>query len=118
MSYPWTRVPKDAPPLDSWQLRLLPVADRFMALMWSRPGGLSLRTTWVTPATIWLGLAVVVVLGLPGFGGIGYGIATRQLLLAFGGLVAAALGVGGGTVAVYGIRQRLLFRARDHQHAA
>jgi hypothetical protein len=118
MSYPWTRVPKDAPPLDSWQLRLLPIADRFMALMWSRPGGLSLRTTWVTPATIWLGLAVAVVLGLPGLGVIGYGIATRQLLLALGGLVAAALGVGGGTVAVYGIRQRLLFRARDRHLAA
>ncbi len=108
ISYPWTRVPKDVPPLDPWQLRLLPVADRFMALMWSRPGGLSLRTTWVTPATIWLALAVVVALGIPGLGAIAYGIATRQVLLAFGGLIAAALGAGGGTVAVYGIRQRLL----------
>ena len=89
-----------------------------MALMWSRPGGLSLRTTWVTPATIWLGLAVVVTLGLPGLGAIAYGIATRQVLLAFGGLIAAAVGTGGGTVAVYGIRQRLLFRARDQQAAA
>jgi hypothetical protein len=96
------------PPLDPWQLRLLPVADRFMALMWSRPGGLSLRTTWVTPATIWLGLAVVVALGLPGLGAIAYGIFSRQLLLGFGGLMAAALGAGGGTVALYGIRQRLL----------
>jgi len=108
ISYPWTRVPKDVPPLDPWQLRLLPVADRFMALMWSRPGGLSLRTTWVTPATIWLAVAVVVALGIPGLGAIAYGIATRQVLLAFGGLIAAALGAGGGTVAVYGIRQRLL----------
>jgi hypothetical protein len=97
---------------------LLPAADRFMALMWSRPGGLSLRTTWVTPATIWLGLAVVVTLGLPGLGAIAYGITTRQLLLAFGGLIATALGAGGGTVALYGIRQRLLFRARDQHHAA
>jgi hypothetical protein len=87
---------------------LLPAADRFMALMWSRPGGLSLRTTWVTPATIWLGLAVVVALGLPGLGAVAYGIATRQVLFAFGGVIAAALGAGGGTVAVYGIRQRLL----------
>ena len=118
ISYPWTRVPKDAPPLDAWQLRLLPVADRFMALMWSRPGGLSLRTTWVTPATIWLGLAVVVTLGLPGLGAAAYGIATRQVLLALGGLLAIALGAGGGTVALYGIRQRLLIRARDQHHAA
>jgi len=79
-----------------------------MALMWSRPGGLSLRTTWVTPATIWLGLALVVAVGLPGLGVIAYGIGTRQVLVAFGGLLAAALGAGGGTVAVYGIRQRLL----------
>ncbi|MDQ6713742.1 MAG: hypothetical protein M3Z28_11225 [Candidatus Dormibacteraeota bacterium] len=108
MSYPWTRVPKDVPPLDPWQLRLLPVADRFMALMWSRPGGLSLRTTWVTPATIGLGLAVVVALALPGLGVMAYGILTGQVLFAFGGLIAAALGAGGGTVAVYGIRQRIL----------
>jgi hypothetical protein len=106
------------PPLDPWQLRLLPVADRFMALMWSRPGGLSLRTAWVTPATIWLGLAVVVALGVPGLGAIAYGIFSRQYLLAFGGLIAVALGAGGGMVAVYGIRQRLLLRARGRQRAA
>lgn len=88
-----------------------------MALMWSRPGGLSLRTTWVTPATIGLGVAVVVALGLPGLGAIAYGIGARQLLFVFGGLIAAALSTGGGIVAVYGIRQRLLFRARGHQHA-
>ena len=108
ISYPWTRVPKSVPPLDPWQLRLLPLADRFMALMWSRPGGLSLRTTWVTPATIGLSLAVVAVLGLPGVGVLAYGIMTGQVLLALGGLIAAALGAGGGTVALYGIRQRLL----------
>ena len=79
-----------------------------MGLMWSRPGGLSLRTTWVTPATIWLGLALVAALGLPGLGAVVYGVASQQLLLALGGLVAAALGGGGGTVALYGIRQRLL----------
>jgi hypothetical protein len=79
-----------------------------MALMWSRPGGLSMRTTWVTPATIGLGLAVVVVLGLPGVGVLAYGMMTGQVLLALGGFVAAVLGTGGGTVAVYGIRQRLL----------
>ena len=89
-----------------------------MALMWSRPGGLSLRTTWVTPATIGLGLAVLVTLGLPGLGAIAYGIVTRQVLLAFGGLMAASIGAGGGTVATYGIRQRLLVRARDRQQAA
>jgi hypothetical protein len=108
VSYPWTRVPKDAPPLDTWQLRLLPLADLFMGLMWSRPGGLSLRTTWVTPATLGLAVAVVLVIGLPGLGAIAYGIANRQLLALLGGLVAVALGAGAAAVALYGIRQRRL----------
>ena len=94
--------------MDAWQLRLLPVADRFMALMWSRPGGLSLRNTWVTPATIWLTVAVVMVLGLPGLAALSYGIASRQILFAVGGLIAGALGAGAATVAAYGIRQRRL----------
>ena len=108
MSYPWTRVPKDAPPLDAWQLRLLPVADLFMGLMWSRPGGLSLRTTWVTPATLGLAVAVILVVGLPGLGAAVYGIANRQLLVAVGGLIATALGIGAAAVSLYGIRQRRL----------
>jgi hypothetical protein len=86
-----------------------------MAVMWSRPGGLSLRTTWVTPATIWLAAAVIVALGLPGLGALLYGIASRQVLLAVGGLVAAMLGTGAAAVAVYGVRQRRLLRARDRQ---
>jgi hypothetical protein len=108
VSYPWTRVPNDAPPLDAWQLRLLPVADLFMGLMWSRPGGLSLRTTWVTPATLALAAAVVLFAGLGGLGGIAYGVANRQVLLVLGGLIALALGVGAATVALYGVRQRIL----------
>jgi hypothetical protein len=108
VSYPWTRVPKDAPPLDNLQLRLLPLADLFMGLMWSRPGGLSLRTTWVTPATLALAAAVVLLAGLGGLGGIAYGVANRQVLLVVGGLIAAALGIGAGAVALYGIRQRSL----------
>ncbi len=108
MSYPWTRVPKQAPPLDAWQLRLLPLADLFMGLMWSRPGGLSLRTTWVTPATLGLAAAVIVAVGLPGLGVIAYGIAYRQLLVVLGGLIALALGAGAASVALYGVRQRRL----------
>jgi hypothetical protein len=113
VSYPWTRAPKDAPPLDTWQLRLLPLADLFMGLMWSRPGGLSLRTTWVTPATLGLAVIVILVVGLPGLAAIAYGIVNRQLLVVLGGLVAAALGVGAATVALYGIRQRRLPPAAD-----
>ena len=110
-------MPKEAPPIDEWQLRLLPVADRFMALMWSRPGGLSLRTTWVTPATIGLAAAVIVALGLPGLGAIAYGIATRQVLLTAGGFIAVILGAGAAAVALYGVRQRRLRRRRTSQHA-
>jgi hypothetical protein len=79
-----------------------------MGLMWSRPGGLSLRTTWVTPATLGLALAVILVVGLPGLGAIVYGIVNRHLLAGVGGLVAAALGIGAAAVALYGIRQRRL----------
>jgi hypothetical protein len=114
MSYPWTRVPKETPPLDAWQLRLLPMADLFMGLMWSRPGGLSLRTTWVTPATLWLAVAVILAVGLPGLGAIAYGIANRQVLVVFGALIAVALGAGAATVALYGIRQRRLSASSRH----
>jgi len=111
VSYPWTRVPKDLPPLDPAQERLLPLADFFMGLMWSRPGGLSLRTTWVTPATLWLSSGVVALVGLPGLGAIAYGIGTGQVLVLLAGLLAAALGTGAGAVAIYGVRQRRLVRA-------
>jgi hypothetical protein len=92
-------------------MRLRPLADLFMGLMWSRPGGLSLRTTWVTPATIWLGIAIVVGIGLPGFVAVGIGAISANLLLVAAGLLALALSLGSGIVAVYGIRQRLLQRA-------
>ena len=111
MSYPWTRVPKEPPPLDPVQVRLLPLADLFMGVMWSRPGGLSLRTTWVTPATLGLSWGVVLLVGLPGFGAIAYGIGTGQLLILFAGLIAIALGTGAAAVAIYGIRQRRLARS-------
>jgi len=113
MAYPWTRVPEGTPPLDRMQLRLLPVANLFMGVMWSRPGGLSLRATWVTPATIWLGIAAIALLGFPGVGAIGYGLTTGQILYVAAGLLAIALAGGAGTVALYGIRQRILAAARQ-----
>jgi hypothetical protein len=110
MSHPWTRVPAGDPPLDRLQLRLLPVADLFMAFMWSRPGGLSLRTTWVTPATIALSVAVVPLVGLPGVAVLAYGLTTGRILFMVGGLIALALTAGAATTAVYGVRQRRLTR--------
>ncbi len=110
MANRFTRVPVTAPPLDRTQLRLLPVADTVMAIIWSRPGGLSLRTTWVTPATIWLCVPVSVLAGLLGIATTGYGLLSAQTVPILAGVAAVILAVGTGTVAVYGIRQRLLAR--------
>ena len=67
-----------------------------------------MRTTWVTPATLGLALAVILMVGLPGVGAIAYGIANHQLLVLVGGLVGTGLGIGAAAVALYGIRQRRL----------
>jgi hypothetical protein len=51
----FTAVPqRPAPALSSRMSPVVAVGDLFMALMLSRPGGLSLRNAWVTPATLWL----------------------------------------------------------------
>ncbi|HEY0492822.1 MAG TPA: hypothetical protein VGD57_05080 [Candidatus Dormibacteraeota bacterium] len=103
-----TRVPAGSPPLDATQMRLLPVADVVMLLMFSRPGGLSLRNTWVTPATIWLCSAVSATALVLGLAACSYGLGTGYLLPLVGGLVALIGATGCASVAVYGARQRLL----------
>jgi hypothetical protein len=51
----FTAVPqRPAPELSNRMTPVVAVGDLFMALMLSRPGGLSLRNSWVTPATLWL----------------------------------------------------------------
>jgi hypothetical protein len=67
-----------------------------------------LRTTWVTPATLALAVAVMLLVGLPGLGAIAYGIANRQLVVLVVGLIGLGLGAGAAAVALYGIRQRRL----------
>jgi hypothetical protein len=79
-----------------------------MGLMWSRPGGLSLRTSWVTPATIALGIAVALIVGLGGILATVYGVAGGNSLLVVFGLAGWGLGLGSGAVVLYGIRQRLI----------
>jgi hypothetical protein len=106
----WTRVPASPPPVDGAQLRLLPLADLFMALMLSRPAGLSLRTTWVTPASIWLCLAVAIGLVALGLLALAMALLGYQLLLLLAALPALALAAGAGSVALYGLRQRYLSR--------
>ncbi len=51
----FTAVPRaPAPPTGRAMAPVVAVADLFMGLMLSRPGGLSLRTAWVTPGTLLL----------------------------------------------------------------
>jgi len=81
-----------------------------MWLMFSRPGGLSLRTTWVTPATIWLCSAVAFTAAFLGLVACSYGLSSGHLFPLVGGLLAVIGAAGCSGVAVYGIRQRLLAR--------
>jgi hypothetical protein len=105
----------DAPdlhlPMDRLQERILPVADAFMIAMASRPQSGSLRTTRVTMATIVLGSAVVVFVGLPAAFLVVYAVARTQLLLLIPGILCLLIGVGAAAVTVFGVRQRTLARA-------
>ncbi len=97
-------------PMDRFQERLLPAADAFMVVMWSRPESGTLRTTRVTLATMILGAAVVLCVGIPAVVLVGYSLARLQLLLLIPGVLCVLLGIGAAAVTVFGIRQRLLAR--------
>jgi hypothetical protein len=105
--------PPEVTPLDRIQLMLLPIADLFMILMYSRPPGGSLRTARVTLMTIWLAAAVAVLAGIPAAVLLVHAVATLQLLPIAIGLVGAAVGLGSGILAVFGVRQRILIAARQ-----
>ncbi len=107
-------LPEELPPPDRLQSWLLPVADRFMTLMLSRPPGGSLRTARVTPMTIWLAAGVFVVAGIPGLLLTGYALLQLQLILLLAGLVLVGLGLGSAALAVFGIRQRQGIAAHGH----
>jgi hypothetical protein len=103
----FTRVPeRPVPPLPWLGRMVLPLADIFMILMASRPRSGSLRTTWVTPATLVLCMVAVV-------GGIlldvlvlRIGVGGRSVPALIGAVVVAVLVVGSACVAVIGIAQR------------
>ena len=105
--------PPEVTPLDRIQLLLLPIADLFMILMYSRPPGGSLRTARVTLMTIWLAAAVAVLAGIPAAVLLVHAVATLQLLPIAIGLVGVAVGLGSGILAVFGVRQRILIAARQ-----
>ncbi len=75
------------------------IADLFMGLMLSRPGGLSLRTSWVTPATLLLTClytpisAVLAVLLLIRGGWVWVLCAVVLLLVGTGSAAVAAVGL-------------------------
>jgi hypothetical protein len=104
--------PPEVTPLDRIQLMLLPIADLFMILMYSRPPGGSLRTARVTLMTIWLAAAVAVLVGIPAAVLLVHGVAGLQPLPIAIGLVGLAVGLGAGILAVFGVRQRILIAAR------
>jgi hypothetical protein len=99
---PLTRVPdRPVPRLPAWVDALVPVADLFMLVMVSRPSTGSLRRTWVTPATLYLSVAMLVlglVLAVRLSGG---GTAAR-----IGGGILVVLAAGAGAVAAVGMAQR------------
>jgi len=103
----FTRVPeRPVPPLPWLGRMVLPLADLFMILMASRPRSGSLRTTWVTPATV--GLCLVTVVGgvLLDVLILRVGVGARSAPAFIGAAVVAVLVVGSACVAVIGIAQR------------
>jgi len=100
-----TRVPDGpVPELPAAGRLLLPVADAFMLLMLSRPESGSLRTTWVTPATLWL-CALMVVVGVP-LGATALAAGSGHLLRVVAGVVIIALALGSAAVLAVGAMQR------------
>jgi hypothetical protein len=96
--------------MDRLQERLLPVADAFMAMMWSRPSSGSLRDTRVTLATMILGAAVVIAVGIPAAVLVVYALVRLQPLLLVPGVLCLLLALGALSVTLFGMRQRLLER--------
>jgi hypothetical protein len=99
----FTAVPSGpVPPAGRAMAPVVAVADLFMGLMLSRPGGLSLRSAWVTPGTLLLaGLYTPV------------SAALAVLLLIRGGVwwvlcavVLLIVGVGSTAVTAVGLVQR------------
>jgi hypothetical protein len=98
-------------PIDAIQRLLLPVADLFMVVMFSRPPGGSLRTAKVTWVTIGLGTAVALLAGIPGLVLLPGAVARHQLLLVLVGVLGITLGFGAADLTVFGVRQRFLMAA-------
>jgi hypothetical protein len=107
-----TRVPDGpVPPLPQLVQVFIPPADLFMLAMISRPATGSLRTTWVTPASLQLGVAVAVVSLILGALAVYRGVTGSGLLPLVGGVLFLAIALGAGSVAVVGLAQRRALKA-------
>ncbi len=96
------------PPVGPLLTAVVWVADLFMALMLSRPGGLSLRSAWVTPATLWLSAVFA-----PAAAVLAVVLARHGSWAATAGAVALCLvAAGSAAVAVVGIAQHREHAAR------
>jgi hypothetical protein len=103
----FTRVPEGpVPALPLAGRALLPLADAFMLAMLSRPASGSLRTTWVTPATLALCLGVLVVGAPLGAVSLATGLGDAHWLRVAAGLVIILLAAGSAAVAAVGVLQR------------
>ncbi|HEY8678075.1 MAG TPA: hypothetical protein VIN39_05515 [Candidatus Dormibacteraeota bacterium] len=94
------------PPPDRFQRAILPIADLFMTLMFSRPVGGSLRSVRVSSETIALASLVAVALGGIGIALAISGTATGQILQVVAAAPAIGLALGAASVSVFGLRQR------------
>jgi len=105
----FTEVPEgQVPQLPRAGRALVPLADAFMILMVSRPATGSLRTTWVTPATLWLSV-VTVVLALPvSVLAVRTGMQQDRHLLDIAGVAGLIVSLGSAAVAIVGGLQRRL----------
>jgi hypothetical protein len=98
-----TNVPdRPVPALGTLVDRLVPLADVFMLVMLSRPRSGSLRNTWVTPATLGLCTAVVV-LAVPACALL---LASGATAAVAGGLLLIPLAGGAAAVVTVGVAQR------------
>jgi hypothetical protein len=84
---------------------VLPLADAFMILMLSRPGSGSLRSTWVTPATLLLGAGLALA-GAPVLVVLLAAAARGSAFTAVAGFVVFVIVAGSLSVAVVGLLQR------------
>ena len=103
----FTRVPETpAPELHGIGRAAVPIADAFMVALASRPTSGSLRTTWVTPATLWMSsagavgavaLAVLLITGALG---------PASSIVLVGAAICLLFAVGAASVALVGLQQR------------